>query len=503
MPTQQPKANPQDDKTGFYFCLFIFFHTILWTIGPALTRYSLPHDTLESITWGLQWQLGYHKHPFLAAWLSAGFTQLFGSIEWPIYFLAQLMVCITFFAVWQLAKKILPKPHALLATLLLEGVLFYNINSFNLTPDTLQSPLWALLSLFLYQAITSQKLAYWLLTGLFAALCLCTKYQAALILLPMFLLCLYSPLARISFKKIGIYWALVLFLSLISPHLIWLYQHSFSTLIYAKDVSSDYTPDKNTLSHLSFPLRLFVNAIIDILGLILLLLPFYNKDKSTISLNQFQWHFLLFIGFGPLFLSFFLCVITGDYFPPRWLTPYFFLFGIIAIAYLNPLLSKKRLQQFSVSLILFSTILFGSRILSLTLFPRVESDAFLPNKEIALFLSTLWQDHYHSPLVYVAGSNYLVAMTIPYMHDKPTPYFNWVPSESPWINEADLRKKGALFIWDEGENYTWDNDSRTFAHLPKMIVNRFPALKMLPPALFYRVSDKKPLLIGVAILPPE
>lgn len=125
-------------NTRYYFWLFILLHTIIWTIGPALLRPTIPHDTLEGITWGLQWQWGYNKHPFLAAWLSAGITQFFNTTGWPVYLLAQLAVSTTFFAVWKLAKLILPHTHALIAALILEGVLFYNINSFNFTPDTLQ-----------------------------------------------------------------------------------------------------------------------------------------------------------------------------------------------------------------------------------------------------------------------------------------------------------------------------------------------------------------------------
>src|SRR5580704_12288122 len=152
---------PGSKKFIYYFWLFIFIHTLIWTHGPSLLSPTLRHDALEGITWGLQWQLGYSKHPFLTAWLCAGVTQLFGATGWPIYLLAQLAVSITFIAVWKLAQQILPPLHALIAALILEGVLFYNINSFNFTPDTLQSPLWALLSLFFYQALTKQTLSHW------------------------------------------------------------------------------------------------------------------------------------------------------------------------------------------------------------------------------------------------------------------------------------------------------------------------------------------------------
>lgn len=490
-------------KTTYYFWLFILIHTLIWTIGPALLRPTIPHDTLEGISWGLQWQLGYNKHPFLAAWLSAGITELFGITGWPTYLLAQMAVSATFIAAWKLAQEILPLPQALIAALLLEGVLFYNINSFNFTPDTLQSPLWAALSLFFYRALTRQNLSNWLYTGLFAALCLCTKYQAGLLFIPMFLLCLCNANARKSFKTPFIYCGIALFLLLISPHLKWLYEHQFITLTYATEISTEYTQKKSILNHLTNPLGFLSNSFIDVLGLFILLWPFYKKEKSKLSLNSLQWQFLLYLGLGPLVLSFILCSFSGDYFPPRWSTPYFFAWGIIAISYLKPSLSKKQLKQFALTLIIVSTLLFTIRMITLSIFPRAHSDAFLPNQQIALSLEKTWYQYYRRPLPYLAGSHYLVTGTTPYMSNKPIPYLSLQIEDSAWINEEKIQQQGGLFIWDKGGHYTWDKASRNSMNLSEEALKRFPRLKFLNDQIYYRLSDKEPVIIGVAILPPQ
>lgn len=490
-------------RAAVLFWLFILVHTLLWTIGPAVARFSVPHDTLEGISWGLQWQWGYHKHPFLAAWLCAGVTQLFGSVGWPVYLLGQVAVSITFLAVWQLAKHILPVKQALIATLVLEGIFFYNLNSFNVTPDTLQSPLWALTALFFYQAISSQKISQWLYTAFFAALCVCTKYQAIILFLPLAVFCIINPIARQSFKKTGIYLAFVFFLLLLLPHLIWLVQHDFISVMYAKNTSSEYTPTQTFINHFRYPLSFLINCCIEVIGLFLLLWPFYTRSDGSLKLTRLQWQWLICIGLGPILLTLLLCFITGNYFPPRWGTPYFFALGILVVAYLNPIISKKRLKQFTVSFILFSFLLFTGRMSTFTFFHRANSDAFLPNQEIALYLSKLWHDTYHSPLAYLVGSNYLVALIVPYLSDQPKPYFSLNKEESPWIKEALLLKQGGIFIWDEGRNYTWDKDSRMHARIQKEMLKRFPGLKILPEHRFYRSSDHQPVLVGIALLPPQ
>lgn len=493
---------PFEFKSQHILIFVLIVHTILWTIGPYWLRPSLPHDTLEGITWGLQWQWGYSKHPFLTAWLCAVFFKIIPN-DWSVYLLAQLAVVTTFLAVWQLAKQFLPIKQALVATLVLEGVLFYTINSFNLTPDTLQSPLWALLTLFFYQALTKENRYYWLLTGFFAALCVCTKYQVIVLLLPMLFFCCFNSKARAQFKKPGIYWALGCFLLVLSPHLIWLYQHDFMTLVYAQQISAEYTSDKTFFNHFLHPMMLLANGLFQVLGAFILLWPFYSKKITSINLASFQWQFLLIIGLGPLVLSLFLCAISGDYFPPRWLTPYFSLIGIIAVSLLQPELTQRNLKKFTKSFILFFLVLFTARMISLVPQVKPENDAFLPNQTMASALSKVWHYYYHDSLPYIAGSNYLVSMVAPYLEDKPVPYLSWQKDKNTWIKEADLRKKGALFIWDEGGNYGWDNDSLIYAPLREIIQGRFPELIILPQFTFYRLSNKRPIIIGAAILPPQ
>lgn len=490
-------------NTSYYFWLFILIHTLLWTVGPAWFRPTIPHDTLEGMTWGFQWQLGYNKHPFLTAWLSAGITDFFGTTGWPTYFLAQLAILVTFWASWRLATFFLPPVHALISALSLEGVLFYNLNSFNFTPDTLQSPLWALTALTFYRALTTQKIIHWFCTGFFAACCMCTKYQSALLLLTMFLFCLANTQARLSFKKPGIYCGIMSLLLFITPHLYWLVQHEFISLFYALKTPFDYTITRSWLNHLINPWGFLVNNIIEITGLLVLFWPFYAKPRLPLSLSTFQWQFLLYLSLGPIFLTLILCTLTGSYFAPRWGTPYYFAFSLLVMVVLKPALTLEKIKQFAISLVMLSLLLFTARMLTLSIFPRANSDAFLPSEQMALSLAKLWQEQYHSPLPFLAGSNYLVTSITPYMLVKPKPYLNGNLLSSPWINERELRQKGGLFIWDEGLNYIWDKDSQLNALLTPSLLARFPSLKKLPSLTFHRLSNEQPVVIGVAILPPN
>lgn len=497
-------------EPSFYFWVFVSCHLFLWTMGPLWIRPNLTHDTLEGISWGLQWQWGYSKHPFLAAWLSAGITQLFGALNWPIYFLAQVAVGITFWAVWKLAQKMLFPLPALFAVLSLEGVFFYNLNSFNFTPDTLQSPLWALIALCFYQAIKTQKMGQWILVGLIAGLGLMAKYQFSLLLVTMLIFVLFHPEARVSFKKPGIYLGIGMGLCLIFPHFIWLMHHQWMTLTYAKRPSY-HIVDPSLWDHIQFPVRFFLSSISNVFGLLFLLWPFYlNRYNSSnhshhcepqTKQDPFNQKFLIALGFGPLCLTLIFATLSGDEFPSRWSTPYYFSLGILMMLVLNPAFTRTQCKQFLVSVVLFSLSIFVLRMASFVIYPRSSSDLFLPNQDIARRVNMLWKERYGTPLSFIAGSHYLVALTVPYLSKFVKPYFDWNPLESPWIDEKELMKKGGVFIWDKSGNYKWDH--KHCITLPLNVFKRFPHLEYLPDETFYRLTkEKHPISIGIAILPP-
>ena len=62
----------------------------LWTLVPALTHHNLPLDVIEQTAWGAEWQLGYFKHPPMAAWLTEHgiphiYVETAGDHSWPVW----------------------------------------------------------------------------------------------------------------------------------------------------------------------------------------------------------------------------------------------------------------------------------------------------------------------------------------------------------------------------------------------------------------------------------
>lgn len=184
-----------------WFYLFLFAHVLCWTLAPFLLRYNLPLDSMEGTTWGHQLLLGYDKNPFMNAWLTALAIKISGTSAWAVYLFSQLSVGLCFWAVWKLGQRIFSPLYACVSVMLLEGVQYYHLHAFDFNDNTLELGLWAITIYFFYCALKDKKFWPWLLTGVFAALGVMTKYYTAMLLLPMILFLLIDRKNHSTFKS--------------------------------------------------------------------------------------------------------------------------------------------------------------------------------------------------------------------------------------------------------------------------------------------------------------
>jgi 4-amino-4-deoxy-L-arabinose transferase-like glycosyltransferase len=443
-------------QANTWFFLFIFIHIFAWTLTPIFVRFNLPMDAIEGATWGHQLEWGYDKNPFMNGWLTELAVFIGGTSGWAVYLFSQLSVALGFFAVWQISKKMLPAAYALLSVVLLEGIQYYNFHAIDFNDNTLEVGLWGLTTLFFYKALSQKNNGWsWVLTGLFAGLGMMTKYYTALLLLPMLLLLLQNPTTRQQFKKMPIYWGSFIFLVIITPHIIWLFQHDFVTLNYAID--RVYSPP-SWHNHVFYPIQFVWQQFEAVLpAIILLSILFIGKKSIThpakINITSFDKAFLWYVGVGPLLLTVVLSAILGMKLRAGWGQPLFSLWGIIFISLVQPTIYPAQVYRFMI--LLFCLIGLSITGYSSALIRAPEpSSANFPGKIIAAELTKDWQEKYHTPLHYVAGTRWIAGNIAFYSPDKPTVYIDWNKKFSPWIDEKQMKKTGAIFVWDLSDGKT-------------------------------------------------
>lgn len=488
-----------------WFRIFITCHLILWTTFPTIFRPTIMHDVAEGITWGWQWQLGYDKHPPLAAWLCALFTNLFSTVGWPVYLLAQIAVVIAFWAVWRLALRITSPLYALISVFSLEGIVCFNAAATKFTPDTIQTPIWAVMILLFYITLKEKKLWQWVLLGVLAGIAVWSKYQAPILFISMFACMLITQQGRDCFKQLGPYLTAITCLVVITPHIVWAYHYHFPEISYMLNSTTGKLHSSHELPiihYLSMPLMFTLNQVGVCTGLIIMFIPFYFAKKENSTVSQFDKTFLCIMALGPFAISVLYALITGSALIHRWSMPYFSLLGLYVLIMLRPHITQQIFKSFiRLFLVVALSILIGRYTWIAYIGPywahNAKADAYYPAKPLALWVTRYWHQHYHSRLRYIAGSHYVTAYVTAYSPDRPTPLMGFDERQSEWININTFRKQGGMLIWRIKSNQPYA--------LPGVAKSLFQNAKLLPELSLPKLTQGTNVVMhfGVAVVPPK
>src|SRR5882757_2653023 len=216
---------------GRCLAVVLALHVVIWTALPALLSHNLQLDLIEDLALGREWQLGYWKHPPLPWWLADAAYRATGDVR-AVYLLGPIAAAVCMYVVWLLGRDILGGVQALIAVLALEGLHFFNFSVPKFAHDQMQLPFWALTGLFLYRAVTRERLLDWIAAGIALALCFWSKYAAFALAGSIGLFMLFDPVARRTLRTPGPWLMALVFLVVIGPNLYWLIDTGYLPLRY-------------------------------------------------------------------------------------------------------------------------------------------------------------------------------------------------------------------------------------------------------------------------------
>ena len=423
------------------FFIFVLSHLIIWTLIPSLTNKNLPLDTIEALAWGSNLDWGFDKHPPMSAFFSEVFFNIFGAQDWAYYLLSQIFLVTAFYYVFKLACEILENLKlALISVLLLVSIYFYNFTSPEFNVNVCQLPFCSLVVYYSWKIYNSKKIEFkdCFLIGLFGAIGFLSKYLFLYLLTSICLLFVYSifinKTKKFDFKYLIIF---EVFLVLLVPHLIWLFNNEFITITYG--LKRTGLEENVILNHIQ-------NPIIFLLKQIGLLVPFFfllwlliKKIKFKINLRDKKLLFLVFINIMPIVLMFLTSLISGSKIRTMWMTPFYLFFGILFVYLFQLQINIKKLKSFLYGflfLFFLSPVLYS--YISLT---KKDKRTDYPGKEIATKVQIVWSKDFEKEIEFVTGDEWKAGNLSYHLESRP----KW----EGYLNEKILNESSQFICVDD------------------------------------------------------
>jgi len=388
------------------FFIFALSHLIIWVLVPSLTNKNLPLDTIEALAWGSNLDWGFNKHPPMSAFFSEVFFQIFGSQDWAFYLLSQIFVLIAFYYVFKLSNEILQNIKlALISVLLLESIYFYNFTTPEFNVNVCQLPFWSLLVYYTWKIYETKEIKFvdCFLIGLFAALGFLSKYLFIYILLSVDLLFIWlifiKKIKKFDFKYLI---SVEVFIILLVPHIIWLFENDFITILYG--LKRTGLESSGILDHLKFPLIFLAKQIGLLIPFFILIFLLVKKIKFKLNFKDKRLIFLIFINICPIILMFITSAITGSKIRTMWMTPFYLFFGVLFVYILKSQINLKKMNLF---LYVFLFLFFLSPILY-TFESIINKDkrTDYPGKDIAAKVQITWDQNFVEEIEFVTGNEW-------------------------------------------------------------------------------------------------
>ena len=388
------------------FFIFALSHLIIWTLVPSLTNNNLPLDTIEALAWGSNLDWGFNKHPPMSAFFPEVFFNIFGSQDWAYYLLSQIFVLIAFFYVFKFSYEILGNIKlSFISVLLLESIYFYNFTTPEFNVNVCQLPFWSLVVYYSWKIYSNKEIKFidCLLVGLFAALGFLSKYLFIYLLISIDLLFIYlifiKKTKKFDFKYLI---SLEVFIVLLVPHLIWLYNNDYITILYG--LKRTGLESLGIIDHIKYPITFLFKQIGILIPFFFLIYLLVKKVKFKINFKDKKLIFLMFINVLPIVLMFLTSVILGSKIRTMWMTPFYLFFGVLFIYIFQSQINTKKLNSFLYGflfLFFLSPILYSYESIS-----KTDKRTDYPGKEIATKVQVVWSQDFDNEIEFVTGNEW-------------------------------------------------------------------------------------------------
>jgi hypothetical protein len=485
-------------EPGTCLAIVLGLHVIVWTLLPALLSHNLQLDLAEDLALGREWQLGYWKHPPLPWWAADLAFRIAGDVH-AVYLLGPLAAAVCMYLVWLLGRDIISGFQSLIAVLALEGIHFFNFSVPKFAHDQMQLPFWALTGLILYRALTRQRWFDWLIAGAALALCFWSKYAAFALAGSIGAFMLFDPAARRTLRTPGPWLMALAFLVVIAPNLIWLADNGFMPLRYADARARIAT---HWYHFFTFPLQwaagqlFFLAPAIGLMGLAL-----GGARVSMPRAENFPRRYVTMLALGPFAITTLAALVLGRLPVAMWGYPLWSFAPLAALLWFGPVTEPSRLRRFAAGLLVVCIAIPLAYAAVEGLEPlirdRPKATQF-PGRQLAATVTQRWRERFGSALPYVGGGEFATNTIAVYSPDRPHVIVHADLALSPWIDPADLKRRGAVLVWEDGQI-----DAADLARLR----SNYPGLDVQEPLVLPRQTfiarNVRPVRVHVAFVPPR
>jgi hypothetical protein len=245
------------------------------------------------------------------------------------------------------------------------------------------------------------------------------------------------------------------FVIVIAPNFGWLVQHDFLPFHYVDERARSAA---HWYQYILYPLQWTGGQfllLLPMLGLLVLLRRRGEAWRPTFApTGTFDARYVTALALGPFLVTTAIAAVLGRLVIIFWGYPLWLFAPLALLLWWGRGIEPAQLRRFALGFLAvfvafplaYAAVEIGEPFLR----DRPKATQY-PGEVMAEAITRAWRESYGTPLVYAGGIEFPVNNLAVYSPDRPHVIVHGEPNLSPWIDMDDVRRRGAVLVWDAGD----------------------------------------------------
>ena len=471
----------------------LLLNAAIWALAAWLSRGNLDvsGDMVQDYAWGIEWQASYAHHPPLFAWVSAAWFSVMPRVDLSFYVLSMVNAAVGLLGVAALARRFLTPDRAALAALALAVSPLYSSLAIKFNANAILLSLWPWAATFFVAFMQEGRRRDAIACGALVGLSFLGKYFSVVMMCALLLVALAQPAWRRRLFSLNAALGLAVGVAVLVPHVMWVFDHQFSTLRFAQK-RSDGTLLQSVPQLVRYVLAQ-VAYLLPSLAVLLWIVPGGRRRNAIMLAGRALFGpgtqpELWWLTMAPLLVVATIAVIHGTSMASVWGMAQWFAVTALWLSVWGRHGIDPRMDRLRQVLPLYWALVLAIAIAVGYGEARGGSEgASLPRAELARVALAQWHERTGRPLVWVAGP-FAEAMSVTFYAPGTTRWWSLgAPEKSPWMSAADLRRDGSLLVCAENDLDCQREAAKLVAEPPVHVSVRKHAWGLELPLYAYRL----------------
>jgi 4-amino-4-deoxy-L-arabinose transferase-like glycosyltransferase len=424
-------------------------YAAIWTLYGVLSKaiQDVQSDTAELVAWSHHLEIGYAKHPPLAAWLMHAWFTLFPIRDWSCYLLAMVYAALGLWIAWRLFERFLDPDKRIVALACLTMVPYFNFLGLRFDHNAVLGALWAATTLCFIRAFETRSAAWSAAAGATAAAAMLGKYWSIFLLAGLAVAAL-ADTRRASYFRSAAPWITVgVGALLLAPHVAWLVAHNFIPLSYAVDSHSAKTSSQLVIAAAGYLAGGIGYAAVPVLLVLALTRPSGAALADMLIPRTPERRFAA-VAFWTTFLLPAVVAIVLDFgLNPIWTMSGFVLLPVVLLSSPAIVVSRRAVVPIvAFAVALPPVMLAAAPAIALAIHVAGVDPPSAHAKLLAGQIEQQWRLTTDRPLRIVGGDFGIANMTAFYLPDLASAFPVLEPETAPWVTPERIAREGAVMM---------------------------------------------------------